>query len=202
MAKRRVQFCSCLVKEERRSQLLSAETGSAGNNDIGSSLPSSWYSQKELKGFRLDVKALVDAHNEANGPAAERLNQETRGLEMFMSRTRKDLQRHFIRTILETQRRIKKHQRKHKHTKQGKSIPAEEGSLMLQKTAAKYSEYARVRAKEVATRDALESRLYQQEGALPPKKRSTPRRRPSQSLQTSMLPSMVTQSYNSLIPRA
>ena len=205
MAKRRVQFSSCLVQKERRSQQrfqpLSVETRSIGSNDFGSSLPSTWYSQKELKGFRLEVKALVDAHNEVNGPAGERRNHNIRGLEMFMSRTRKELQRHFIRTILETQRRIKKHQRKQKHVKHRKSIPEEEGSLMLQKTAAKYSEYARDRAKEVASRDAIDSRLYQQEGALLPKKRSTPKRKPSQSLQTSMITSMASQ-YSNLIPRA
>ena len=189
MAKRHVHFSSLLAEQchsQPRSFSADAESGTAD-----ASLASSWYSQKELKHFRLEIMKIVAS---ATGSTAGTLSHDTRGLEMFMSRTRKELQSHFVRTIIETQRRIKRHQRKRERSKDGKSIPEEEVSLMIQKTAVTYSQYARDRAHQVAIQDAIDSRNCKQPEAI------MPNRRASQSLQKSFVPSATTQ-YSKVTPR-
>ena len=203
MTTRRVQFSHCPVQDERNSQPQrhSAALGSdsGDNDDVDSPVLSSWYTQKELRDFRMEIKELIDAHNEANGPVAARLSKNTRGLEIFLSRTRRELQKHFVRTIVETQRRIKKRKQKQQQKTNGKSPPEGEDAVLLQTLAAKYSQYARDRASEVALRDEIESRLFHKEEPLPPKKPSAPKRRLSTSLPPSILPSMAV--YNNVMAR-
>ena len=78
-----------------------------------------------------------------------------RGLELYESNVRRELQKHYARSIIEAQRRIKaRSKRKHE---------ADEDSVLLQRVAEKYSQYARDRAFQIAARDEMDSRRVHEE---------------------------------------
>lgn len=118
---------------------------------------SNWYTSKEIRAFRRDISASLKADKEGNKrPSPSNLDSDItcmRGLELYASNVRRALQKHYSQSIIEAQRRIKLAKRKR-----------EEDSVLLQRLAEKFSQYAKDRAQEVAARDEVDSRRLHEEG--------------------------------------
>jgi hypothetical protein len=117
-----------------------------------------WYTSKELGVIRNDIQRVVDAEKNRK-PCSNNTQDEgicLRGLEIFLSNVRKDLQKHFARSILEAQRRIKmaKVAVADVDVVEGR----EDDDVLLRNVAEKYSQYARDRAYQIAVKDRDECR--------------------------------------------
>lgn len=147
------------------AESIANEGGDVPMNRTEASLETSsgWYSTQELRAFRREISASLDADKVEN-------TQQTlsklcpnercmRGLEIYASKVRRDLQKHYARSIIEAQRRIKA------RTKRKRSEA--EDSVLLQQVAEKYSQYARDRAYQIAKRDEVDSHRVHEEAPLP-----------------------------------
>ena len=173
--KKRVHFATNLAAVPQQEEQAPVERG------VTLPFPSSrWYTSKELRGFRNEIHSSIDAEKTGNSQAgADPSNHCMRGLEIFASNVRRDLQKHYAKSVIEAQRRIKAvKKRKRKRSE----IDGEDESVLLQRVATKYSQYARDRAFQIAARDEADSRRLYEESLLsstPPSKKQchpTPKR--------------------------
>ena len=144
MAKR-VQFASALSEVIQHCKGDGGLIPSNARSALQLSASSGWYTSKELRAIRRDIQAVVESEREKN---ANQGKQETRGLEIFLSKVRKELQKHYARTVLEAQRRIR-----HRKRQRTDVVEAQDDDALLRSVAEKYSEYARERAHQIAVRD-------------------------------------------------
>ncbi|CAB9509351.1 expressed unknown protein [Seminavis robusta] len=148
---KRVQFAAPLVAVIPRSTAQGDSHQSSSPLAASSGSSFGWYTSKELRAIRKGIHALVDSEKDRKG--CQSSQHETRGLEIFLSKVRKDLQRHYARTVLEAQRRIKQTRRLRVDL-----ADTRDDDVMLRGVAEKYSEYARDRAHQIALRDQDDSR--------------------------------------------
>ena len=123
----------------------------------------SWYTPKELKAMRRDISSYLVAEKKGKQPQQQTPSLDAnencmRGLELFASGVRRELQKHYAKSIIEAQRRIKASNNRRKR---------EEDSILLQQVAEKYSQYARERAVQAAARDEVDCRRLHDEGCEP-----------------------------------
>jgi len=111
-----------------------------------------WYTPLELRSIRRDLHDVLFGNNAGQVPHPNPPQDDSmRGLEIFQSKTRRELQRYFIRTVLDYQNVIKQQKQ------EGCTSGCEDDSLLLQQASEQFSQYAKDMAIREAIRDAEDS---------------------------------------------